>query len=118
MVTAITLGAPVSAMVPRLFLTTIMGLGLRLVRGFTVKAIVRLPFVPTRLAAFFKTRPVFGDDAEIMVCELKIIFRQHAIALELRLAREVLVLLKKLRRIAPCAVINPAAIILTTAIAL
>ena len=58
---------------------------------------------------FLVTRAAFGKHAKIMVGELEIIFRQHAVAGLLRIARERLVLFEKLRRVAPRATVDAVA---------
>jgi hypothetical protein len=88
------------------------------VRRCLVKTIVILPFIPTRLPAFLKTRPIFGHNSKIMVSELKIVFSQNAIALQLRLSRQILIFFKKLRGVSARTIVDPATIILTTIITL
>ncbi len=60
---------------------------------------------------------VVGQDAEIMVGKLQIIFRIHPIARHLGVARHIPVFFKKLGRIAARAVVNPVAIVATAPIA-
>jgi hypothetical protein len=86
--------------------------------AIAIKPVIRRPLIPTRLTILLKSRAIFRPDAEIMIRELEIIFRQNPIALKLRLTRQILVLLQHLRCIATGTVIDPAAIILATAISL
>ena len=52
-----------------------------------------------------------------MIGELQIIFRVHPIAGHLGVARQIAIFFEKLRRIAPCAAVDPVARIAVTAIA-
>ena len=116
-ITTVTLRTAITPRLTRL-LACVTAFRWRLISHFAFKAVFGLPFVTAWLAAFFKPRPVFSNNAEIMVCKLQIIFRQYAITLQLRLTRQILVFFKKLGGIAARAVINPATIILAPAIPL
>jgi len=61
----------------------------------------------------FDARLVVVEDAEIMIGKLEIIFRIHPIALHLRVASKVPVLLQQLRGIATCATVDAIAVIRT-----
>ena len=64
--------------------------------------------------ALFEAGAGFAQDAEIMVRELEVIFDVDAVALLLRVAREVLVLLVQLARVAARAAVDAVAGIATT----
>ena len=64
--------------------------------------------------ALFEARAGLAQDAEIMVRELEVIFDVDAVALLLRVAREVLVLLVQLARVAARAAVDAVAGIATT----
>lgn len=92
-----------------------------LVTLFGVNALGRALFVPivarpfiTLGAAFLETGAGFSDNAEIMIRELKIIFRHHTVAGKLGIAGQALVLFKKLRRIATCAIVDAVALFAAT----
>jgi hypothetical protein len=59
-----------------------------------------------------EARPALREDAEIVISELEVIFGVDAVALHLRVARQILVFLKKLRRVAARAVVDAVAIAL------
>jgi hypothetical protein len=95
------------------------GLAVRHVEVLAVFAVFILPVITAGLTRVFRACPAFGHDPEIVIRELEIIFRQNTVALKLCLARQILVFLKHLRRIAARPVIDTAAIILaaTTVVA-
>jgi hypothetical protein len=62
-------------------------------------------------ALLFLTGARIGQDAEIMIRELQIIFGHDPIAGQLRVPCHVPVFFKQLRRIAACAAIDPVALI-------
>lgn len=102
-----------------IFIPICPGLAVRHIEVLAVFALFILPIIATGLTRFFGARAAFGHNPEIVIRELEIIFRQNTIALELRLARQIFVFLKHLRRIAARPVVDTAAIILapTTVIA-
>jgi hypothetical protein len=84
----------------------------RLIAKTFIIIIITLPIITAGLVPiFFKTRAIFRDDPEIVIGKLQIIFGHHTITLHLRFAGKVLVLFKKLRRIAAGAVIDATAIV-------
>ena len=60
--------------------------------------------VPSRRALALAS---VGHDAEIVIGELEVIFLRHAVAIEVRVVRQLLVFFQKLRRIAPCPAVAP-----------
>ncbi len=95
------------------------GLAVRHVEILALVTVFILPIITAGLTRVFRARAAFRHDPEIVIRELEIIFRQNTIALKLRLARQILVFLKHLRRIAARPVIDTAAIVLaaTTVVA-
>ena len=65
-------------------------------------------------ARFFQPHAGVGDDAEIVIGELEIIFRIHAIAIEMGVLRELAILLQHLRSIAPRPAIDTIGLLATT----
>ncbi len=63
---------------------------------------------------FFEARARFGKHAEIMIGKLQIIFGVDAVTLHLGVARQRLVFLEQLGRIAACPIINAIAVFGTT----
>ncbi len=82
-------------------------------------AIFILPIVAVRTAlllltlAFFLSRFEIGEDAEIMVGELQVIFGVHAVVIMLRVAGQFLVFFKHLAGVAARAVVDPVLVIET-----
>jgi hypothetical protein len=72
--------------------------------------VVRREVAPLALGLFDPSLVVV-EDAEIVIGELEIIFRIYAIALHLRIASKVPVLLQQLRGIATCATVDAIAVI-------
>ena len=66
---------------------------------------VVVDILATRAALLVELRAAFAQHAEIMVGELQPIFGLHPVAGELRIARETLVFLEQLRRIATLALV-------------
>ena len=101
------------------FIPICPGLAVRHVEILAVFALFILPIITAGLTRVFRARAAFRHDPEIVIRELEIIFRENTIALKLRLARQILVFLKHLRRIAARPVIDTATIILaaTTVVA-
>ena len=78
-----------------------------LVEAFLARIVGRVILLPARTwVGFFVTRPALGQDTEVMIGKLKVVFRQHAVARLLRVARERLVFLEQLRGIAACPVVD------------
>jgi len=101
------------------FIPICPGLAVRHVEVLALVTVFILPVITAGLPRVFRARAAFRHDPEIVIRELEIILRQNTIALKLRLARQILVFLKHLRRIAARPVINTAAIVLaaTTVVA-
>jgi hypothetical protein len=59
-----------------------------------------LPTVVAALALLFLALALVGDHAEIVICELEIVFLVDAIAVEVRVVRQLAVFLEQLRRVA------------------
>jgi hypothetical protein len=66
-----------------------------------------LPAIGTRLARVFLALPLVGDHAEVMVGELEVVLLGHPVAVEMRVERELAVLLKHLRRVAARPAVDP-----------
>jgi hypothetical protein len=67
-------------------------------------------FLPTLLAAIallFLTDALVGEHAEIVIGELEVIFLLHAVAIEVRVVRQLAVLLEQLRRIPTRPAVDP-----------
>jgi hypothetical protein len=77
---------------------------------FAVIAVVIVLPVATLAALLFETRPRFGDDAEIMIGKLVIIFGHHPVACHLRIARKRLIFLEHLRGIAARTIVDAIAL--------
>ena len=69
-------------------------------------------------ALLFLAQPGVGQDTEIMVRELQVIFGHHPVAGHLRIARHVFVFFQQLGGIATCAAVDAVALITSAAIAL
>lgn len=83
-----------------------------------VEILVETVFARTEtLLLLLLTGAVVGQNAEIMIGKLQIIFRIHPIPGHLRVAGHILVFFKKLGRIATCAVVDTVAIIATAPVA-
>jgi hypothetical protein len=80
-------------------------------RATVLVLVIALTLILALRLAFFKARAVLRDDAKIMVCELKVIFGHHPVALHLGFPRKVPIFFEHLRRIATRTVINATAII-------
>ena len=63
-------------------------------------------FIAAR-ARLFLTHPRIGDDPEIMISELEIIFRRHPIPVQVGVMRLLAVFFEHLGRIAPRAAVDP-----------
>ena len=67
---------------------------------------MRLSFLPAVavvravLALLVLARALVGDDAEVVVGELEVVFLGHAVAVQMRVVRHLAILLEQLRRIA------------------
>jgi hypothetical protein len=81
-----------------------LGVGLRVDQ---LGPVVTLGFLVATAALILETRPALAQHAEIMVRILQIIFGLHAVAAELRVTRQTLVLLEQLGGIAALAIILP-----------
>jgi hypothetical protein len=92
----------------RFALVLLVGLGLG-IDALILIIIFVTGIVVTLAALLLEARPALVQHPEIVIRELKIIFRLHAIAGKLRVAGERLELLVKLGRIATLAVILPVA---------
>ncbi|MBB4153633.1 hypothetical protein GGQ80_001539 [Sphingomonas jinjuensis] len=71
-----------------------------------------------RLLLILEPAPLVGEHAEIMIRELEVIFCGDAVALALRIRREILVLLEKLGGVAARAVVDPITAVATSLAAL
>jgi hypothetical protein len=78
-------------------------------------AVIIILIIAPLAALLFEARAGFGDDAEIMIGELEIIFGHHAIARHLGVTRERFILFEHLRRIATRAIIDAVALFWTAA---
>ncbi len=128
LVTAIGITATIAA-VAVIFTAVAIVIALRIAVGpIHVKAAVEildaLNLTFTALPALLALRPVFfltgteiGQNPEIMVRELQIIFGLHPVAGQLGIARQILELFNHLRRIAARAVVDAIAAVVTAAIA-
>jgi hypothetical protein len=59
----------------------------------------------------FLPRTIVSNHAEIMVCELKIIFGVHAVTGKLCVTRQIAIFLQQLRSIATRAIVNPVTVV-------
>ena len=75
----------------------------------TILVLVAIEFAARPL--LFLLRAHVGDDAEIVVGELQVVFGLHPVAVERGIVRELLVLLEHLRRVAPGSAIDPVALV-------
>lgn len=87
------------------------GFVLRVIGADIVTKILVVLDVVALAPIFLEARAAFVEYAEIMVRELEIIFRHDPVTLGLCVARKILVLLMKLRRVATCTVIYAIALI-------
>lgn len=101
----------------------IVGLGAVFVTGFDVAFFVAPITTFTIIAApfalrttFFLPAAVIGQYAEIMVCELVIIFGLHAVAIQLGILRQLFVFFEHLRRIATRPVVDPVLMVITVTV--
>ena len=101
----------------------IVGLGAVFVTGFDVAffvapittfTIIAAPFALR--TAFFLPAAVIGQHAEIMVCELVIIFGLHAVAIQLGILRQLFIFFEHLRRIATRPVVDPVLMVITVTV--
>ena len=94
----------------------IVGIAVRTVEivavGFGIPGPLRLTLALDALR-FFLTRAIVGEDTEIMVGELQIIFRVHPIAGQLRVARHVAVFFQQLGGVAARPTVDPVAIVVS-----
>jgi hypothetical protein len=74
-----------------------------------------LPALVTRAALLFLAQALIGDDAEIVVGELQVVFRLHPIAVHVRILRQLAILFEQLRGIATRPAIDPVKLLTTTA---
>jgi hypothetical protein len=77
--------------------------------GELLVALVIVEVLAALAALVLEARAAFAQHAEIMVCELQIIFGLDPVARELRIARHALVLLEQLSGIAALAIVLPVA---------
>ena len=68
-------------------------------------ALIFVHVVATLTTLVFEARAAFAQHAEIMVCELQIVFGLDAVAGELRIARHALVFLEQLSGVAALAIV-------------
>ena len=100
------------------FIAAVFGHTLFAVTGFGLIAVFGLPIALLAIITaiflartiFFIARTAIGDDAEVMIGELQIIFRHHTVTLLLGIARECVIFFEQLRCIAARAVINAIAL--------
>ncbi len=101
----------------------IVGLGAVFVTGFDVAffvapintfTIIAAPFALR--TAFFLPAAVIGQHAEIMICELVIIFGLHAVAIQLGILRQLFIFFEHLRRIATRPVVDPVLMVITVTV--
>jgi hypothetical protein len=121
----VTVTAIVAAILPFAFRLALLTRGIHaeivagIVHAVEILIVLVIAFVgpaAATLLLLFLARSVVGEDAEIMVGELQIIFRVHPIARHLGIARHVPVFFEKLGRIAACTVVDAVAIIATAPI--
>ena len=88
------------------------------VRSVVIIAIAIIVAVATPALLFFLPRAIVGENAKVMIRELQIIFGVHPVTLRLGIARQVLVFLKKLGRIAARTIVDAIARIAAPAVTL
>src|SRR5690606_21138847 len=70
------------------------------------------------LLLLFLPGAIVGEDAEIMIGELKIIFSVHPIARHLGITRHILIFFKKLCRVSPRATVDPVPVVAAAPVAI
>ena len=84
------------------------------VAPITTFTIIAAPFALR--TTFFLPAAVIGQYAEIMVCELVIIFGLHAVAIQLGILRQLFIFFEHLRRIATRPVVDPVLMVITVTV--
>jgi hypothetical protein len=84
------------------------------VAPITTFTIIAAPFALR--TAFFLPAAVIGQYAEIMVCELVIIFGLHAVAIQLGILRQLFVFFEHLRCITTRPVVDPVLMVITVTV--
>jgi hypothetical protein len=121
---ALTIPLAIALPVPLVLAVAVLRLiaGLGLVRAefhaeivITVEIVARLVEIlvsaePLRVLLFL-ARTVVGEDTDIVIGELEVIFHIHPVAGKLRIARHVPVLFEKLGSVATCAAVDPIAVV-------
>ena len=106
--------APVIAPVALIGIDPIIGHAFDITVEILIIAVFELIVLAAPGLIFLKARPRFGKHAEIMISELQIIFGVDPVALHLGVARQRLVFLEQLGRIAARPIINAIAVFGTT----
>src|SRR5690606_32318031 len=80
-------------------------------RGVAIETIIAVFTARTLIVAL---NAAVGDDTEIVICELQVIFRLHAVAVERRVMRQFPVLLQHLRRVTASPAVDPVTLVAAT----